>query len=171
MRTWRQLNVIAAVTVHKQAGQRNHKIIYIRTHICKQTSPSLHSAINKDTNNLCVYVLSCSNTSPGNWGGVSVVQACPCLCKSDLSETLLIWWLMTVDCYTSPSFSLSLHLSFLLNLQPTANIYLEVYPGSMQSWMSATQEFFCSESMVSRMYSPPFSTCESSKTQRLLTAL
>ena len=29
----------------------------------------------------------------------------------------------------------------------------------MQSWISATQECFCSESMVSRMYSAPFSTC------------
>ncbi|MEQ2197243.1 hypothetical protein XENOCAPTIV_026234 [Xenoophorus captivus] len=36
----------------------------------------------------------------------------------------------------------------------------------MQSWMSATQEFFCRESMVSRMYSPPFSTCESSPTNQ-----
>lgn len=34
-----------------------------------------------------------------------------------------------------------------------------VYPGSMQSWMSATHEFFCNESMVSKMYSAPFSTC------------
>lgn len=52
------------------------------------------------------------------------------------------------------------------HLQAPANIYLAVYPGSMQSWMSATQEFFCSESMVSRMYSPPFSTCGSSHTRR-----
>lgn len=61
-------------------------------------------------------------------------------------------------------------LSFL-HLQPTANIYLVVYPGSMQSWMSATHEFFCSESMVSRMYSPPFSTCGSSQTLRSHTEL
>ncbi len=30
----------------------------------------------------------------------------------------------------------------------------------MQSWMSATHEFFCRESMVSKMYSAPFSTCD-----------
>lgn len=53
-----------------------------------------------------------------------------------------------------------------LLFRQTANIYLVVYPGSMQSWMSATQEFFCSESMVSRMYSPPFSTCGGSQTLR-----
>lgn len=52
-----------------------------------------------------------------------------------------------------------------------ANIYLAAYPGSMQSWMSATQEFFCSESMVSRMYSPPFSTCGSSPALRSHTEL
>lgn len=34
----------------------------------------------------------------------------------------------------------------------------EPYPGSMQSWISATHECFCRESMVSRMYSAPFST-------------
>lgn len=34
------------------------------------------------------------------------------------------------------------------------------YPGSTQPWMSATHECFCSESIVSRMYSAPFSTCE-----------
>lgn len=49
---------------------------------------------------------------------------------------------------------------------PPPNIYLAAHPGSMQSWMSATQEFFCSESMVSRMYSPPFSTCGSSRALR-----
>lgn len=32
------------------------------------------------------------------------------------------------------------------------------HPGSTQPWMSATHECFCSESMVSRMYSAPFST-------------
>lgn len=34
----------------------------------------------------------------------------------------------------------------------------EPYPGSMQSWISATQECFWRESMVSRIYSAPFST-------------
>lgn len=52
------------------------------------------------------------------------------------------------------------------HFQAAANIYPAAYPGSMQSWMSATQEFFCSESMVSRMYSPPFSTCRSSQALR-----
>lgn len=32
------------------------------------------------------------------------------------------------------------------------------HPGSTQPWMSATHECFCRESMVSRMYSAPFST-------------
>lgn len=59
----------------------------------------------------------------------------------------------------------------LFCFKQTANIYLVVYPGSMQSWMSATQEFFCSESMVSRMYSPPFSTCGGSQALRSHTAL
>lgn len=84
---------------------------------------------------------------------------------------------MINDCVCQPSFPLptnpfpsSPSLSSL-HLQATANIYLVVYPGSMQSWMSATQEFFCSESMVSRMYSPPFSTCGSSKTLRSHTEL
>lgn len=57
------------------------------------------------------------------------------------------------------------------HLQAAANIYLAAYPGSMQSWMSATQEFFCSESMVSRMYSAPFSTCGSSRALRSHRAL
>lgn len=35
---------------------------------------------------------------------------------------------------------------------------LGTHPGSTQPWMSATHECFCSESMVSRMYSAPFST-------------
>lgn len=64
----------------------------------------------------------------------------------------------------------SLHPS-LLSRQLTANICLVVYPGSMQSWMSATQEFFWSESMVSRMYSPPFSTCGGSQTLKSHTEL
>lgn len=55
---------------------------------------------------------------------------------------------------------LSIHPSLSVFL-PAANIYPVVYLGSMQSWMSATHEFFCKESMVSRMYSPPFSTCRS----------
>lgn len=40
----------------------------------------------------------------------------------------------------------------------------EPYPGSMQSWISATQECFCRESMVSRMYSAPFSTWRRDRT-------
>lgn len=40
----------------------------------------------------------------------------------------------------------------------------EPYPGSMQSWISATQECFCRESMVSRMYSAPFSTWKRDRT-------
>lgn len=62
-------------------------------------------------------------------------------------------------------------LSPSFHLQSTANIYLVVYPGSMQSWMSATHEFFCSESMVSRMYSPPCSTCGSSRKLQSYTEL
>lgn len=98
------------------------------------------------------------------------MQARPCLCSSNLSQIPLTWWLMTA-CYpllsrSHPPFPLSSFPPSLssLHLQPAANIYLVVYPGSMQSWMSATHEFFCSESMVSRMYSPPFSTCGSSQT-------
>lgn len=88
-------------------------------------------------------------------------------------------WMIN-DCVCSPSspFSRPLFpppplpsLSPSFHLQSTANIYLVVYPGSMQSWMSATHEFFCSESMVSRMYSPPFSTCGSSQKLQSYTEL
>lgn len=88
-------------------------------------------------------------------------------------------WMIN-DCVCSPSspFSRPLFpppplpsLSPSFHLQSTANIYLVVYPGSMQSWMSATHEFFCRESMVSRMYSPPFSTCGSSQTLQSYTEL
>lgn len=82
MRTRRQLDVVAAVPVHKQAGQENRKNVYTRTHVCKQTAQSLTNAhpspTNKDTNNVSVYVLSC--TDPGNGGGMSAVRARPCLC-------------------------------------------------------------------------------------------
>lgn len=44
VRTGRQLDVIAAVTVHKQAGQENHKDVHTCTHTPKQTSQSpLHT--------------------------------------------------------------------------------------------------------------------------------
>lgn len=106
MRTRRQLNVIAAVTVHKQAGQESRKNVYT----CKQTSPSPNTHLctrthptNTDTNNVSVYVREQpGQTSTGECGGMSAVQAQLCLCKSSLSKNPLIQWLMAV-CVGPPS--------------------------------------------------------------------
>lgn len=86
-----------------QAGN-NRKNVNTCTRTCaNKTSqiPNTHPhPTNTDTSHLSVYVLS--STDSGNWGGMSAVQARPCLCWNNLSETPLIWWLMTV-CVSPPS--------------------------------------------------------------------
>lgn len=181
MRTRRQLDVIAAVTAHKQAGQQSHKNVYTRTHRRKQTSPSPNTHFhththptNTDTNNLSVYVLSCTDKHPPTQEAEEECPRCKlaCVCANATCQKKSTSWMINERVCQPPlppsvpsTPSPPLHPSLLSVLgQQIANIYLAVYPGSMQSWMSATQEFFCSESMVSRMYSPPFSTCGSSQT-------
>lgn len=69
MRTGRQLDVIAAVTVHKQLGQKNRRNVYTSTHMSKQTSVSPNRRLYTNptstyTSDLSVYVLSCTDKCP-----------------------------------------------------------------------------------------------------------
>lgn len=147
--------------------------------MCKQTSPHPNRHLyahphptSKHTNILSVYVPSCTHKGPQiQKSEGSQEHNHPCLCSSSLSTNQTNRMINDSVCFPSfhpsyPSIPPSLHSSVPFRLLPVANIYPGVYLGSMQSWMSATHEFFCKESMVSRMYSPPFSTCRSRKHPR-----
>lgn len=90
MRTRRQLNVIAAVTVHKQAGQESRKNVYTCTQMCKQTSPSPNTHFYTH-----IHILQTQTQI------LFLFMSCLCA-KATCQKNPLIRWLMTV-CVSPPS--------------------------------------------------------------------